>query len=109
MNSEQKEDNRKTRIERIDGLIKRMEGILTGGEAKRGIPRGERNEILEITGELKRIKNMLEEREGMENTLTILSCTRCGHTWHPRTPQLPKVCPLCKSPYWDKERGWHKK
>lgn len=34
-------------------------------------------------------------------------CTRCGHTWRPRTPltaRIPKVCPSCKSPYWDRER-----
>jgi hypothetical protein len=29
---------------------------------------------------------------------------RCGHRWYPRIPAKPKVCPLCKSPYWDRER-----
>ena len=36
-------------------------------------------------------------------------CSRCGHEWVPRyyfneggmVP--PKVCPKCKSPYWDTE------
>jgi len=42
--------------------------------------------------------------EGYE--LPRLECLRCGHTWIPRTPQRPKVCPnlKCKSPYWDKPR-----
>ena len=29
-------------------------------------------------------------------------CERCGHEWVPRhKEQEPKVCPKCKSPYWD--------
>ena len=32
------------------------------------------------------------------------TCTRCGHKWYPRTPERPRVCPKCKSPYWDKPR-----
>lgn len=33
-------------------------------------------------------------------------CLRCEHEWIPRgdADQEPKVCPKCKSPYWDKER-----
>ena len=32
-------------------------------------------------------------------------CTRCGHEWTPRTPMRPsRVCPGCKSPYWNRER-----
>ena len=31
-------------------------------------------------------------------------CERCGHEWFPRAPELPKVCPKCNSPYWDKPR-----
>lgn len=35
-------------------------------------------------------------------------CQRCEHEWLPRKNSicLPKVCPKCKSPYWDtpKER-----
>lgn len=27
---------------------------------------------------------------------------RCGHEWLPRTSSKPRVCPRCKSPYWDK-------
>lgn len=38
--------------------------------------------------------------------LSLLTCTRCGYQWYPRTPNLPKVCPnpKCKSPYWNKVR-----
>lgn len=29
-------------------------------------------------------------------------CERCGHEWFPRADKKePKVCPKCKSPYWD--------
>lgn len=31
-------------------------------------------------------------------------CFRCKHEWLPRNDILPKVCPRCKSPYWDRER-----
>ena len=32
-------------------------------------------------------------------------CERCGHEWVPRERhQEPKVCPHCKSPYWDRPR-----
>lgn len=28
-------------------------------------------------------------------------CERCVHKWIARKKQYPKVCPKCKSPYWD--------
>jgi hypothetical protein len=31
-------------------------------------------------------------------------CARCGHVWVPRKPEHPRVCPRCKSPFWDRER-----
>jgi predicted Zn-ribbon and HTH transcriptional regulator len=32
-------------------------------------------------------------------------CERCGHEWLPREKERdPKVCPKCKSPYWDRPR-----
>lgn len=34
-------------------------------------------------------------------------CERCEHEWIPRDQTIestPKVCPKCKSPYWDKPR-----
>jgi len=33
-----------------------------------------------------------------------LKCNRCNHSWYSRTPNNPKVCPKCKSPYWNKKR-----
>jgi len=32
-------------------------------------------------------------------------CERCGHIWVPREEATPRVCPKCKSPYWDRKRG----
>lgn len=36
-------------------------------------------------------------------------CERCEHKWLPRDaesdePKLPRVCPKCKSPYWNSPR-----
>lgn len=32
-------------------------------------------------------------------------CERCDHEWVPREKTHdPKVCPACKSPYWDRPR-----
>lgn len=36
--------------------------------------------------------------------LPTLKCLRCGHYWYPKRPALPKVCPKCKSPYWNKPK-----
>lgn len=49
--------------------------------------------------------------DNAEFTLPVLKCLRCGHTWIPRTPKKPKVCPnlKCKSPYWDRPRRHKKK
>lgn len=32
------------------------------------------------------------------------TCTRCGHVWWPRMETIPRICPKCKSPYWDVPR-----
>lgn len=32
----------------------------------------------------------------------VYQCQRCGHEWMPRTPNYPKICPKCKSVYWDR-------
>jgi len=32
-------------------------------------------------------------------------CARCGHEWVPRKNETPRVCPKCKSPFWDRERS----
>ena len=38
--------------------------------------------------------------------LTVMGyrCERCEHEWVPREEQPPRVCPRCKSPYWDRPR-----
>jgi predicted Zn-ribbon and HTH transcriptional regulator len=28
-------------------------------------------------------------------------CERCGHKWAPSEETRPRVCPKCKSAYWD--------
>jgi predicted Zn-ribbon and HTH transcriptional regulator len=40
-----------------------------------------------------------------EITLKGYVCERCEHTWVPREDERPRVCPKCKSPYWDVPRG----
>lgn len=37
-------------------------------------------------------------------TVDRLRCFRCGHEWQPTRGTLPKMCPSCKSPYWNRER-----
>ena len=33
-------------------------------------------------------------------------CFRCGHEWRPKKmDSIPKVCPKCKSPYWDRPKN----
>jgi len=39
-----------------------------------------------------------------EITLKGYKCERCGHEWVPRDKTEPKVCPKCKSPYWNRPR-----
>ena len=38
-------------------------------------------------------------------TVMGYGCDRCGHEWIPRDfDQEPRVCPACKSPYWNRPR-----
>lgn len=37
-------------------------------------------------------------------TVDGYKCERCEHEWVPRDKSHPRVCPKCKSPYWDKPR-----
>jgi len=37
-----------------------------------------------------------------------LKCERCGHQWVPTQPEI-RICPKCKSPYWDVPRKSEKK
>lgn len=39
-----------------------------------------------------------------EIKLNGYECEKCGHTWIPRMEEVPRVCPKCKSPYYDKPR-----
>ncbi|MFH1860835.1 MAG: hypothetical protein ABH870_07505 [bacterium] len=39
----------------------------------------------------------------MEIKLKTVSCKRCRHQWIARIPVI-KVCPKCKSPYWNIEK-----
>lgn len=31
-------------------------------------------------------------------------CVRCGHQWVPLREEPPRICPKCKSAYWDVPR-----
>lgn len=32
-------------------------------------------------------------------------CYRCGHEWRPyELSEVPRVCPKCKNPYWDRPK-----
>ena len=33
---------------------------------------------------------------GKENEIELLKCLNCLHSWYPRTPKPPKICPKCK-------------
>jgi len=36
--------------------------------------------------------------------LPTWKCNRCGNEWIPRITTVPKKCPKCTSPYWNKPR-----
>jgi hypothetical protein len=57
----------------------------------------------------KRARNNHEDFKEVEQMHEIkvsgFRCSRCKHEWVPNSPdKKPKVCPRCKSPYWDRER-----
>jgi predicted Zn-ribbon and HTH transcriptional regulator len=39
-----------------------------------------------------------------EKMVRAFVCERCGHAWVPAGVEKPRVCPKCKSPYWDRPR-----
>lgn len=42
---------------------------------------------------------------GRKVAMTEVSCHRCEHKWITRKErQLPRICPKCKSAYWDVPR-----
>ena len=36
----------------------------------------------------------------------VSKCNRCDSSWWRRSKELPKNCPMCKSPYWNKKRAY---
>ena len=40
----------------------------------------------------------------MEIKIFKLDCKRCKHIWVPRKSEV-RICPKCKSPYWDREKS----
>jgi len=36
--------------------------------------------------------------------LAFLTCIKCGHAWTARRIVAPKLCPNCKTYYWNKNR-----
>lgn len=52
-----------------------------------------------------------QEKDKPLGRVMLLGCRcRCGHEWLPReTTETPRVCPKCKSPYWDKPKQFERK
>ena len=47
----------------------------------------------------------VEEKPGEYVAILGHKCFRCNHAWRPvDISKTPKVCPKCKSPYWDRPR-----
>lgn len=44
----------------------------------------------------------LDTMPGGPATIVQVECKRCGGRWFPRTPEPPKRCARCGSPYWDR-------
>ncbi|HIH04894.1 TPA: hypothetical protein HA281_00810 [Candidatus Woesearchaeota archaeon] len=48
---------------------------------------------------------MAQKEAGHRVLIVGNRCYRCGYEWKPDQIEVPpKVCPKCKSPYWDKPR-----
>lgn len=39
----------------------------------------------------------------MKINITKLECKRCKHKWVPTKEEI-RICPKCKSPYWDRDK-----
>ena len=53
--------------------------------------------------------NNKNKKAGANINLTGHRCYRCGHEWIPREKgDIPRVCPKCKSPYWDRPKRINK-
>jgi len=56
--------------------------------------------------------NVGMKKEGFGANVLVVGhrCWRCSHEWLSYDKNnIPKVCPKCKSPYWDRERLTPKK
>ena len=52
-------------------------------------------------------KENMGKKEGAGANINLIGnkCYRCGHEWLPYDKNSqPRVCPKCKSPYWDRPR-----
>jgi NADH pyrophosphatase NudC (nudix superfamily) len=39
----------------------------------------------------------------------VAFAVRCGHKWWPKSPEKPRTCASCNSPYWDRLRKSERK
>lgn len=47
----------------------------------------------------------MKNKKGANVLIVGNKCYRCDHSWRPNNiKRIPKVCPKCKSPYWNKPR-----
>ena len=59
------------------------------------------------------VTTTVKEEEIQENptpSVPALRCSRCNYVWVARFGKSPGTCAnrVCRSPYWDKPRGWAK-
>lgn len=47
---------------------------------------------------------MKQSKEGKKMSIEKLNCKRCLYSWYPKSETLPKVCPNCCSPYYNRDR-----
>jgi len=49
--------------------------------------------------------SIMKQEEGAKVWILGNKCYRCGHEWKPNNiNEIPRVCPKCKNPYWDRPR-----
>ena len=60
---------------------------------------------------IKNISDLVFREQLIKNNMNLpkYECNRCSHSWIPRAEKEPKVCPKCKSPYWNKVRKYKKR
>lgn len=75
------------------------QGSLLLGTIRRGEDQGEEALILLPTGVT------VGGNEGVVRFLRLeLFCLRCEHHWGIRGAELPRICPRCKTAYWDRPK-----